>query len=254
MNDLIFIFSALLLVGFLIWVIKIFTKDSFMEVSSSNEEVFILETEETITAAEAERRGKSNYYKGQMLTVYVGLDQEEKSRILGMKDLDNPERYSIEDLTDAQIEFLSSTNLLGSFDNWSYEDSKKAKIYSGYFIPASVTSGTDGHETRSVSTEKFLFWIKIENMNCHYYFRGKSKTEKLFDKFRRDDDIYLGNYECFTKHPSRFFEDVRTFLEPIETLNPLDFEILDDNLFVSFKIIDRPKVKMIESTLINLEK
>ncbi|TXE15358.1 hypothetical protein ES692_17020 [Psychroserpens burtonensis] len=99
-----------------------------------------------------------------------------------------------------------------------------------------------------------MFWVKIDNINGHYFFREKSSSEKLLDLLRNDDDdIKLSDYECFTIKKSHNIILITNILKHFESEKKLEIEIDNDNLFIkTTKLLNLDDIIRIERIVKNV--
>ncbi len=99
-----------------------------------------------------------------------------------------------------------------------------------------------------------MFWKKITDIKGHYYLREKSTTEKIFDRFRKDDDLTLTDYESFTFEKGYDVLKINKLLKLFENQEGLEIEINHDHLFVkTMKLASRKDIIRIENILINID-
>src|SRR5690606_5646794 len=98
-----------------------------------------------------------------------------------------------------------------------------------------------------------MFWKKVKNTNGHYFLREKSSTEKIFDKFRNDDDLQLKDYESYTFKRSYDLIQINRLLKNFENQKNLEIEIFNDNLFVkTMNLANKEDILKIENVLKNV--
>ena len=132
------------------------------------------------------------------------------------------------DLHEKDIQMLDNSIMLNNYENWSYSNPfeySKGKV----ILPAPEIYGSTYYQD-DYSESQLMFWIKINNINGHYYFRSKSKTEKILDKLRKDDDIRTKNYECFTLKKSFNPIEIERLLKLFADKSNFEVEINNDLL------------------------
>ncbi|WP_422103825.1 hypothetical protein [Winogradskyella sp.] len=135
-----------------------------------------------------------------------------------------------EPLSDDEIDVLESGKILSQYGDWSYNNI--FKFNEGFILTPYVK-----YEYR------VLMWLKIFDINGHYYFREKTKVEAFFDKIRMDDDIEINNYECYTFKKSYNVSKVGILIRKIAQFSGLEIEIKDENLFIiSQKLVNKEDI------------
>ena len=133
--------------------------------------------------------------------------------------------YRRTELTDEQLNVLEQTRILSNYDDWTYSD--PFKFEQGIiFLPA--VDLLVGY----FKAYPLMFWVKINNISGHYFFREKSSSEKLFDLIRNDDEIKSDRYECFTLKKSHSIIQIKRILEIFEDEKGLEIELDNDNFFI----------------------
>jgi len=159
--------------------------------------------------------------------------------------LRNSKTYLKTEISEEQFDILAKTKTLNSYDDWSY--SNPFKFDKGLlFLPAPELHGITYYQDDYIESH-IMFWIKIDSINGHYFFREKSSSEKFLDLLRNDDDIQLTDYECFTIKKSYNIIQLKAILNHFENQKSLEIEIDNDNLFIkSTKLISINDIHQIE--------
>ena len=179
------------------------------------------------------------------------LTEDEKQAEITLNYLRESKDYRKTELTDEQFDFFDKSKTLTNYDDWSY--SNPFSFENGILIlPAPELHGMTYYQD-DYKESHLMFWKKIKNINGHYYLREKSTAEKIFDKFRNDDDLQLKDYECFTFKRSFDLIRINNILEKFKNQKGLEIEINEDNLFVkTLKLISIEDIKRIEKILKNV--
>ncbi|WP_132065896.1 MULTISPECIES: hypothetical protein [Aquimarina] len=179
------------------------------------------------------------------------LTEDEKQAEIALNYLRENKDYKRTELTDEQFNIFDSTKTLNNYDAWSY--SNPFSFENGVLIlPAPELHGMTYYQ-EDYKESHLMIWKKIENINGHYYLREKSSVEKIFDKFRNDDDLKLKDYESFTFKNSYDVIRINKLLENFENQKGLEIEINDDNLFIkTLKLVSIEDIKRIEQILKNV--
>lgn len=179
------------------------------------------------------------------------LTEDERIAEVATNYLKESKYYSRIELTDQQFKIIENTKILNRYDDWSY--SNPFKFNGGFVIlPAPELHGTTYYD-EDYKESHLMFWKKIKNSNGHYYLREKSVVEKIFDKFRKDDDLTLKNYECFTFKKSLDILKINRLLENFENEKGVEIEIHNDNLFIkTLRLVNKEDIIRIEKILINI--
>lgn len=160
-------------------------------------------------------------------------------------------KYIRTELSDNQLQILNSTKILGKYDAWTY--SNPFSFENGILIlPAPELNGMTYYE-EDYKESHLMFWKKIDNINGHYFLREKSSIEKIFDKFRNDDDLKLKDYESFTFKRSYNVIKINKILENFKNEKGLEIEINDNDFFVkTMRLVSIVDIKKIETILKNV--
>ena len=151
--------------------------------------------------------------------------------------------------SEEQLSILEGLKTFKNYDDWSYSDSYKFEG-GAVFLP-SVELNIAGHYRES----HLMFWVKIDSIDGHYYFREKSSSEKLFDLIRNDDEIKSDRYECFTIKKSHNIIQIKRILGAFEKEKGLEIEIKNDNLFFkTLKLVSLNDINRIEKILTRIIK
>ncbi len=179
------------------------------------------------------------------------LTEDEKQAEIALNYLRENKGYKRNELTDEQFDVFDKTKILNNYDDWSY--SNPFSFENGILIlPAPELHGMTYYQD-DYKESHLMFWKKIKKINGHYYLREKSSAEKLFDKFRNDDDLQLKDYESFIFKRSYDLIKINKLLENFDNQKGLEIEINDDNLFIkTFKLISVEDIKRIEKILKNV--
>ena len=168
--------------------------------------------------------------------------EEEKQLERALNYLRESKLYKRAMLTENQLALLESTKMLSKYYNWTYSD--VFQFEDGYvFLPAPELQGLTYYED-DYKESHLMFWKTIKNINGHYFLREKSVTEKIFDRFRSDDDLQLTNYESFTFQHSFEVLRITKTLENFEGQKGLEIEFHNDSLFI--KTMKLPSIEDIQ--------
>ncbi len=179
------------------------------------------------------------------------LTEDEKQIEIALNYLRESKDYKKTELTDEEFNVFDNSKTLNNYDDWSY--SNPFSFENGIVIlPAPELHGMTYYQD-DYKESHLMFWKKIKNINGHYYLREKSTAEKVFDKFRNDDDLQLEDYECFTIKKSFDLILINKLLEKFENQKDLEIEINNDNLLVkTLKLTSIEDIKRIERILKNV--
>jgi hypothetical protein len=150
-------------------------------------------------------------------------------------------------LSEEQLNTLEKTKTLNGYDDWSYSNS--FEFDKGVVLSPSVQlNGTINYEESHL-----MFWVKVNNINGHYFFREKSSSEKFLDLLRNDDEIKLSDYECFTFKKSHNIILIKNILKNFENEKKLEIEINNKNLFIkTTKLVNLEDIKRVEKIIKNV--
>ena len=262
MDDLYIILLFIGIVVFLYWAFTFKSKsekeyDKKIKESLEDEYIIDPETGAKLTLEEAES-GHWVEHDNEFHTtpepdiekLHTAEQQEAEKAINYLKE--KPE-YRKKKLTPDQVDFIEQIKTLSKYDDWSYSNPFKIEYCNGFvFLPAVRLNGhsyydNDYHESQ------IMFWIKLEIDLGHYYLREKSKTEKIFDLIRNDDDLKLNNYESFTFRKTDNLIVLINILKNFEGEKGLEIEFLDNNLFIkNTKLINTADILQIEKIVKNV--
>lgn len=148
--------------------------------------------------------------------------------------------YSKQKFSDDQISILESLEILSKYDDWNYSNSFYNE-HQNIFIFFPIVELLGSFRDLAYIESQLMFWIKLDKLHGHYYFREKTKFEGLIDKVKNNDEIILGNFECFSYINSENKLFTKRLLEPFEPLNNIEIEIYNNNLFV--KNLKKPNIE-----------
>lgn len=179
------------------------------------------------------------------------LTEDEKQAEIALNYLRESKDYRKTELTDEQFDVFDKSKTLNNYDDWSY--SNPFSFENGIVILTAPELHGMTYYQDDYKESHLMFWKKIKNINGHYYLREKSTAEKIFDKFRNDDDLQLEDYECFTFKKSFDLIRINKILEKFKNQKGLEIEFNEDNLFVkTLKLISIEDIKRIEKILKNV--
>lgn len=147
---------------------------------------------------------------------------------------------------------LQNTSILSKYNDWTYSDCFEYKENIGYiFSPViTFTDSSPGYFNTTTSEAQIMFWKKLNTDFGHYYFREKTKAEKIFDIIRKDDDLSLTNYECFTYKKTTNFLLLNQILNKFEGQPDLEIEFNGKNIFIkNRKFINIEDIQRIENII-----
>ncbi|MFI0427950.1 hypothetical protein [Mariniflexile sp. HMF6888] len=170
--------------------------------------------------------------------------EEAKQAEIALNYLRGSKEYKKTKLTDEQFNILEGTKTLTNYDDWTYSD--PFEFEAGIVFLPSVELNLSGYYKES----HLMFWIKINDISGHYFFREKSSSEKIFDLIRNDDEIKSDHYECFTLKKSYSIIHIKRILEIFEKEKGLEIEIDNNNLFIkTLKLISLNDIIRVEKLI-----
>ncbi|WP_047544843.1 hypothetical protein [Psychroserpens sp. Hel_I_66] len=173
--------------------------------------------------------------------------KDERLAEIALNYLRESKEYLRTELTNEQFDFLEKTKILTEYDDWEYSNPFKFK--KGIVLLPSVELNGTIHYKES----HLMFWVKIDNINGHYFFREKSSSEKFLDLFRDDDDIKFSDYESFTLKKSHNIILIKNLLKHFENEKKLEIEIDNENLFIkTTKLVNLDDIIRIEKIVKNV--
>lgn len=128
--------------------------------------------------------------------------------------------YLRTELAKNEESFLDETAILGNHGDWSY-----SSAFESASSPLIVLMPV-------LEFKHLMYWVQLDATYGHYFFRSKTNTEKLFDRFISDDDINFENYECFTIQASKDPKRLMPILELFAALKNVELEFMEDHFFV----------------------
>ena len=160
------------------------------------------------------------------------FSDEERQVEHAINHIKSSPNFTAKVLTEAELHYVTNTNMMGKYQSWSYSNPYNFKNDKGYLIlPAPITRGV-GYYDEALEESQILFVLYLPNIEGHYYFRKKSKVEKLLDAVKSDDELDLENYECFTIKSSNNIIAITRILERLRGEQDLEFELIDNKLFI----------------------
>ena len=145
-------------------------------------------------------------------------------------------------INDNQIRTLEKSQVLSKYDDWSYTNA--FEINNGLVILPQVNINYKGRGTIEYHGYQTLFWMKINDINGHYFLREKETSEKVFDLIRSDDEFKFKDYEVFTISSSKNPIQTLRILTPLTSIKDIEIEVHNDNLFIKTTI--EPAVQKFE--------
>jgi hypothetical protein len=200
-----------------------------------DEYIYDPETGTKITLEEAEsghwiNHNNLNRVKSQeeINKFFVGREKEAEELINHIK----LKKYKFTKLTNSQLTFLDKTKIFEKYNDWSYSNSFSFDNGKNFiFLPAVKINSLHRYQD-DYHESQIMFWIKIEKLSGHYYFREKTNFESFTDLIRNDDEIKLDDYECFSfKHSNNKINLIK-LLKLIEIEKELEIEIIEENLLI----------------------
>ncbi|WP_104734523.1 hypothetical protein [Hanstruepera ponticola] len=177
--------------------------------------------------------------------------EDEKIAERALNYLRKSKDYRKTKLTDEQLDIFEKTKILNSYDDWHYSNPFEFK--NGIvFLPAPELHGMTYYQDTYCESH-LMYWIKIDNINGHYFFREKSSGEKFLDLLRKDDELEINDYECFTLKKSHNIILIKNLLKNFENQKGLEIEIDNDNLFIkTTKLVNLDDIYKIENIIKNV--
>ena len=152
-----------------------------------------------------------------------------------------------------ELKKFEKTKILKRYDDWSY--SNPFKFENGILIFPAPKLRSMRSYLSDYCESHVMVWIKINNINGHYYLREKSSSEKFFDRIRNDDDLKINDYECFTITKSHFVIQINQILKNFQNERRLEIEIDNDNLFIKTdRLVNLEDILRIEKIIKRLTK
>jgi hypothetical protein len=136
--------------------------------------------------------------------------------------------YSLK-FSNKQIKILENIITFKNYSDWSYSKAFSFEKDSYFIFFPNVQIGK---EEKSYDDNQTMFWLNIDNQKGNYFLREKAIIEEIFDFFRKDDDLNLKKYECFTFEKSPNILLLNRILKHFEGLKNLEIEIYKGNLFI----------------------
>ena len=157
------------------------------------------------------------------------LDSEEDQIVQrALNYLRKSRAYRKTEFSEDEVQTILESEILGRYRSFTYQ--YPFRFDKGIVFLAHPDIGN--HHDGSYYLRQFTFWIKITDIQGHYFIREKGWNEKVLDFISNDDEIKLGDYECFVFRRSENQVLLHHLLEKLEGKEKLDFELKDDNLFV----------------------
>ncbi|WP_053990084.1 hypothetical protein [Mangrovimonas sp. TPBH4] len=254
----ILIFAALILAFYLAFTFKTKSEKEYekrLEKSLADEYIIDPETGVKLTLEQAESGHWISHDNEFRAIPEFELDnlptEDEKMVQKAINYLRVSKEYRKTTLTDKQIKVFEKSKTLNSYDDWHY--SHPFEFENGIvFLPAPELHGMTYYQDDYCESH-VMFWIKIDNINGHYFFREKSSSEKILDLLRNDDELKIADYECFTLKKSNNIILLKNILKNFENEKELEIEIDDENLFIkTTRLVNLNDILRIEKIIKNV--
>jgi len=149
---------------------------------------------------------------------------------------------NIETLSDSQIEVIDNTEIINSYDEWSYSEVYEMK--NGLIILLTPQMKNLTYYAEDYSETQLMYWIKIQNIKGHYVFRESTQVDKMLNLSSNEN---LPNYKCYEIQETSNLNLLNDVLTIFEEEKELIIEIKNDNLFIkTLKFISINDVERIE--------
>ena len=134
-------------------------------------------------------------------------DEVKKNLRLVTNEMRTNNDFKPSELSNEQLDFLDGSELLNSYDDWSY--SSVFQFSKGLVIMICIEEeGEYSYHSEDYYETQIFYWLDIKDCKGHYVFTEKSFAEKIFDRFKVDDEIVVDHYECHTIESSPYPQSV----------------------------------------------
>lgn len=155
------------------------------------------------------------------------LVEEEKNAELAIDVYRRNKNYKKTEFDDSEIEILVNTLTLSKYDEWNYSNcltnETRTKIF---FVPSVSIDKLNYRESQ------IMYWIKIQNINGHYYLYEVNKAERILINSTKKESVFYNSYYCEILRKSHNATNLKFILNKISELKGFEFEIINDNLFI----------------------
>lgn len=169
---------------------------------------------------------------------YFGQEKETEKIINTLKS----KGYQFKKPTSSQVSYLEKSAILKKYDDWTY--SKSFSIDDGklFVIFPNISLKTNsGRHISNFNEEQMLFWIQMNTISGHSFFRKKTVAKAVVDLIINEEDINLKNYECFTFKKSNNRNGLLSILNLFDNELGLEIETNEGNLLI--KTVKAPSME-----------
>lgn len=172
---------------------------------------------------------------------------EERVVFRGLNYIKSSKNYIPNKISNKKVSTLEKLEILKKYDDWFYSDSYKlASDDKKQLIIINI-------DDNGYKEPQLLFSIQLDFDTGHYYFRPKTKTEKILDKIRNDDEIKLKDFECFDYKKSLNTISLIKTIDKIDKKQDIEFEFFNNILYLkNRKLLSVAEVKILETILKNV--
>ncbi len=159
----------------------------------------------------------------------------------------------LECLPQSIVQLLDKSQILSKYDDWSYSSPYKLTFTDGFFIVPTINiNSSHSHHYFNDDYQEIesMFVLNIKNIEGQYFFREKSRIEKVSDRLRPDDVIEVINFECFPIRESVRIIEIKRVIDKMINLEKVEFEFIDDLLLLkNLKLISKEEIIRLEQII-----
>ena len=225
--------------------------DAYLEKSLDEEFLIDPDTGAKITLEQAESGhwiDHSNEFQTMPEDEIQALFSEE-DRVFqrGLNYLRASKEYLRSELSDEDIELLSSTHILGKYDDWTYSEAYDLQFGIGRLIITNVEIHGDSYYEGHFSESQILFWLKIAETRGHIFIDENSQINQLVQKLIGNDFTIKADHKIQVfNQPSNMVELLR-IIQAIDGMAGLELEIMNNHLFFkNLKYVNSADIERIE--------
>jgi len=158
-----------------------------------------------------------NYYEGDERTI------EEISNYLKQS------HYLLKPIEKKKLSKLNRTVILSQYSDWHYQNAFEFDNDNLIFFPQ---VNLNANTRYSFTGYQIVFWVKVQNINGHYFFKPFEIHEKIINFFMKPSKIKTNNYAVFELKQSHNIYLLNSILNVFKDEKNIEIEIDNDNLFI----------------------
>lgn len=167
----------------------------------------------------------------EVLNKYYTEDGDLEREFVLMKNYLLANDFVFKKITTNEIDFLESTRIFSSFDDWSYHHSYQ-KEHLNIFIADISLRTTHGKTSSTVINSSIVFWLKEFPFIGHYCLFKKPIIQNIIGIFIYEDVELLKGYHTEIVKKSAQEKALTTFLKQIQFDGELEIEVINSDILI----------------------